>query len=172
MGLPHRLDRPTSGAVLFCKTEKSLIRFNNMFKNSEVKKVYLAICDGCLDSNEGTLVHFIKRDSIKNKSFAYLEDKPNTKKAVLNYKLLSVSDRYYLYQIELLTGRHHQIRAQLAASSIHIKGDIKYGAKRSNIDGGISLHSFILSFIHPVSKKEIFIKAQPPANFNIFSFDF
>ena len=171
LGLPHRLDRPTSGAVLFCKTEKALVRMNLMFSSSGVIKEYLCICDSLLPEKQGTLIHYLKRDSAKNKSFAYADSRPQTKRAELSYRLLSASDRYFLYGIQLQTGRHHQIRAQLAACGVHIRGDLKYGAKRSNPDGGIDLHSYRISFVHPVSKEKVDIKAPAPPDFDIFSFD-
>lgn len=162
LGIPHRLDRPTSGIVVYCKTEKALIRMNEAFRNGSVDKYYLAICDHPLMDKEGLLVHYVYRDSSKNKSFAYKTQRNGSQEAKLEYKELGQSDRYTLLQIHLLTGRHHQIRAQLAACSVHIKGDLKYGFPRSNEDGGICLHAYRVTFVHPVTKEVIDIKAKTP----------
>lgn len=162
LGIPHRLDRPTSGIVVYTKTEKALIRMNELFKGSGVKKTYWAIVDKKPDKKEGELVHYIKRNPEENKSYAFPVEKPGTKIARLSYKLIASADNYYLLEINLHTGRHHQIRAQLASLGIHIKGDLKYGARRSNKDGGISLHARKISFIHPVKKEELTIVAPPP----------
>ena len=161
LGLPHRLDRPTSGVVLFCKTSKALERMNTLFREGKVDKTYLAVCDGALQPPEGRLEHWIIKNEKTNTSKAFKEQKNNSKLAILEYKTLGASARYFLLQIHLLTGRHHQIRAQLAACNIHIKGDLKYGFPRSNPDGGICLHAYSLSFIHPVSGKSVEIKAEP-----------
>lgn len=169
LGVPHRLDRPTSGIVMYAKTEKALIRLNEMFKGSGVKKIYWAIVDNKPKKKEGLLVHYIVRDTERNESIAYPVEKNGGKLAKLSYTLLSSSDRYNLLQIELLTGRHHQIRAQLKAIGLHIKGDLKYGASRSNSDGGISLHARSITFIHPVRKEEITVVAPPPMN-NLWSY--
>jgi len=175
LGLPHRLDRPTSGTVMFARTDKALTRLNKMFKDGEINKTYWAVVDRGLGSKEGELRHFLYRDSAKNKSFAYKPNlqtgnAPNVRglpssclqEARLRYKELAYSDHYTLLEIQLLTGRHHQIRAQLAACGVHIKGDLKYGAPRSNQDGGICLHSRQLSFIHPVSGVKVNVIANPP----------
>lgn len=162
LGIPHRLDRPTSGIVIYTKTEKALIRMNEAFKGSDVKKIYWAITDARPLKDEGTLIHYITRDSSTNKSTAYTKEVKGSKLAKLSYRVLVSSDRYHLLEIQLHTGRHHQIRAQLAALGIHIKGDLKYGAKRSNSDGGICLHSRACSFTHPVKKERISIVAPPP----------
>ena len=175
LGVPHRLDRPTSGIVVFARTDKALGRLNNMFRDNSMHKVYWAIVDKPLEKKEGELRHFLYRDGNKNKSFAYKPDvitgkAPNIKgipasamqEAKLRYKELLQSDRYTLLEIQLITGRHHQIRAQLAACGVHIKGDLKYGFARSNPDGGISLHSRSISFVHPVSGLSINVVADPP----------
>lgn len=162
LGIPHRLDRPTSGIVVYAKTEKALIRLNDMFRGSGVKKTYWAIVDNKPLRNEATLVHYIVRDTKLNKSVAYPREVKGSKLAKLSYTLLASSDRYHLLEIQLHTGRHHQIRAQLKAIGLHIKGDLKYGAERSNPDGGISLHARKITFIHPVKKEEITVIAPPP----------
>lgn len=163
LGIPHRLDRPTSGIVVYAKTEKALVRLNEMFRSEGgIRKTYWAIVDRRPPEDEGTLVHYIVRDSRLNKSTAYRNEVKGSRVAKLSYTLLSSSDRYHLLEIELHTGRHHQIRAQLKAVGVHIKGDLKYGAERSNPDGGISLHARRITFIHPVKKEEITIIAPPP----------
>ncbi len=163
LGIPHRLDRPTSGIVVYAKTEKALVRLNEMFRSEGgIRKTYWAVVDRRPPEDEGTLVHYIVRDSRLNKSTAYRNEVKGSRVAKLSYRLLSSSDRYHLLEIELHTGRHHQIRAQLKAVGVHIKGDLKYGAERSNSDGGISLHARRITFIHPVKKEEITIIAPPP----------
>lgn len=161
-GVVHRLDRPTSGIVVFAKTSKALPRLNDMFKNKEVTKTYWAVVKNLPEETEGTLVHYLVRNEKQNKSYAYDAEKPNSKKAVLHYRLLTRSDKYNLLEIDLETGRHHQIRCQLAKIGCPIKGDLKYGAERSNPDGGISLHARKISFVHPVSKKLIEVTAPVP----------
>lgn len=162
LGIPHRLDRPTSGIVIYAKTEKALIRLNEMFKGSGVKKTYWAIVDKLPEKSEARLLHYIVRNTENNKSIAYPIEKRGSKIAKLDYRLLASGDKYHLLEIDLHTGRHHQIRAQLAAIGLHIKGDLKYGAARSNPDGGICLHARKVVFIHPVKKEEITIIAPPP----------
>ncbi len=162
LGVPHRLDRPTSGIVVYAKTDKALTRLNEMFRGSGVKKVYWAIVDKKPNKEKGELVHYIVRNSKNNISVAYPTEKKDSKIARLSYSLICSSDRYHLLEINLHTGRHHQIRAQLKAIGIHIKGDLKYGAERSNPDGGISLHARKISFLHPVKKEEVTIVAPPP----------
>ncbi len=162
LGIPHRLDRPTSGIVVYAKTEKALKRLCETFRKGDVKKIYWAITDNAPEKKEGTLVNYLIRDAKKNKSFATPIEKPGSKLAKLNYKLLAASKSFFLVEIDLLTGRHHQIRAQLAAINVHIKGDLKYGAKRSNKDGGISLHAREISFPHPVKDETVNIIADPP----------
>ena len=162
LGVTHRLDRPVSGLVVFAKTSKALTRLNEMFRNSEVKKTYWAIVKNRPPKEEGELVNWLVRNEKQNKSFAYDTERPNSKKAILHYKVISKSDNYYLLEIDLKTGRHHQIRCQLAKMGCPIKGDLKYGFDRSNRDGGISLHSRSADFIHPVSKLPIHIVASIP----------
>jgi len=170
LGLPHRLDRPTSGIVVLAKTSKALERLAKMFKTHEIQKIYWAVVDKMPPKHSDTLTHYIYRDTKKNKSFAYPNERKNTKLAKLNYKLIANSDNYFLLEIELLTGRHHQIRAQLAQIGCHIKGDLKYGSARSNKDGGIHLHARKVVFIHPVSKEQISIIAPTPQDplWNVF----
>ncbi len=161
-GVTHRLDRPVSGIVVFAKTSKALPRLNKMFQDKEIKKTYWAIVKNTPKNSEGTLTNFLVRNEKQNKSYAYDTEKPNSKKAILHYKLIEKSDKYNLLEIDLETGRHHQIRCQLAKMGCVIKGDLKYGADRSNPDGGISLHARKVSFIHPVSKELIEVTAPVP----------
>ncbi len=162
LGLAHRLDRPTSGIVVFARTSKALSRLNAMFRDGEIHKTYWAITANCPKETEGTLENFIQKNEKLNKSFIAPNETKEAKKAILNYRIISKSDRYYLWEINLLTGRHHQIRCQLAAINCPIKGDLKYGYPRSNPDGGLSLHARKVEFIHPVSKKEISVIAPVP----------
>ncbi len=162
LGLAHRLDRPTSGIVVFARTSKALSRLNAMFRDGEIHKTYWAISANCPKETEGTLENFIQKNEKLNKSFIASKETKEAKKAILNYRIISKSDRYYLWEINLLTGRHHQIRCQLAAINCPIKGDLKYGYPRSNPDGGLSLHARKVEFIHPVSKKEISVIAPVP----------
>ena len=162
MGVTHRLDRPVTGVVIFAKTSKSLMRMNEIFRNGTIKKTYWAIVNNCPPEQEQTLTHWLVRNEKQNKSYAYDNDKPNAKKAVMHYRLVSKSVNYYLLEINLESGRHHQIRCQLAHIGCPVKGDLKYGAKRSNPDGGICLHARSIEFAHPVSKEPIYIYANPP----------
>lgn len=162
LGIPHRLDRPTSGIVVYAKTEKALIRLNELFRGSGVKKTYWAVVDRAPLQPEGTLVHYLVRDAVRNKSIAHSVERNGSKLAKLSYRLVGASKSYYLLEIDLHTGRHHQIRAQLAAIGLHVKGDLKYGAQRSNPDGGIHLHARRISFVHPVKKETLTIIAPPP----------
>ncbi len=162
LGIPHRLDRPTSGIVVYAKTEKALVRLNELFRGSGVKKIYWAVVDKAPQQTEGMLVHYITRDTVRNKSVAHPVERKGSKIAKLSYKLVGASKSYYLLEIDLHTGRHHQIRAQLAAIGLHIKGDLKYGAQRSNPDGGIHLHARQISLLHPVKKTELTVTADPP----------
>jgi len=161
-GVTHRLDRPTSGVVVFAKTSKALSRLNEMFRNGEVDKTYWAIVKNRPPKDEDTLIHYLIKNEKTNKSTAYDSEKPNTKKAILHYKLIAVSQKYFLLEVDLETGRHHQIRCQLAKIGCSIKGDLKYGAERSNPDGSISLHARTISFVHPVSKQQIHVVAPVP----------
>jgi len=162
LGVVHRLDRPVSGIVLFARTSKALPRLNEMFRNSEVKKTYWAIVKNCPKEPEGELVHYLVRNEKQNKSYAYDKEVKDSKKAILDYKLIGHSQNYYLLEVNLKTGRHHQIRCQLAKMGCPIKGDLKYGSPRSNPDGSICLHSRKVSFIHPVSKELIELEAPVP----------
>ena len=162
LGVVHRLDRPVSGLVVFARTSKALSRLNKMFAEGEVHKTYWAITKNAPRDNEGMLTHWLVRNEKQNKSYAYEQEKPNAKKAILKYHVLSHSDNYSLIEVQLLTGRHHQIRCQLAAIGCPIKGDLKYGAPRSNPDGSISLLSRRVEFVHPVSKETIIAEAPLP----------
>ena len=162
IGVTHRLDRPVSGLVIFAKTSKALTRLNEMFRAGEVKKTYWAVVKNAPKESEGELVHFLVRNEKQNKSYAYDKEVPNSKKAVLDYRLIGRSDNYYLLEVDLKTGRHHQIRCQLAKMGCPIKGDLKYGSPRSNPDGSICLHARRVRFVHPVSKELIELKAPLP----------
>lgn len=162
LGVVHRLDRPTTGIVVFAKTSKALERLNTMFSTRETKKTYWAIVKNQPPKTEDTLTHFLKRNPKNNTSKAHLKEVPESKKAILDYKIVQKLDNYYVLEINLHTGRHHQIRAQLTAIGCPIKGDLKYGFDRSNQDGGIHLHARKLAFIHPVSKENIEIIAPTP----------
>lgn len=161
-GVTHRLDRPVSGIVVFAKTSKALPRLNKMFQEKDIKKTYWAISKNAPKEPIGTLTDYLVRNEKQNKSYAYDTEKPNSKKAILHYKLIAKSDKYNLLEVDLETGRHHQIRCQLAKIGCVIKGDLKYGADRSNPDGGISLHARSISFMHPVSEKLIEVTAPVP----------
>ena len=162
VGVAHRLDRPVTGVVLFAKTSKSLARINELFRLGKIEKTYWAITKNCPVEPEGTLKHWLVRDEKQNKSTAFDVEKPNAQQAILHYRLLAKSERYNLLEINLETGRHHQIRCQLAKIGCPVKGDLKYGAERSNPDGGISLHARKISFVHPVSQQQIEIIAPAP----------
>ena len=163
LGVVHRLDRPVSGVVLFAKTSKALPRLNKMFaEHQAVRKTYLAIVANKPPQQEGTLTHWLTRNEKQNTARAYDREVPGSKKAVLDYRVVAQSERYFLLEIELHTGRHHQIRCQLAKMGCPIRGDLKYGALRSNPDGGISLHAWRLSLEHPVSHVPLTIEAPVP----------
>ena len=163
LGVTHRLDRPTSGVILFARTSKSLTRLNKLFQGKEaIKKTYWAIVDKKPKTEQGTLHHWLVRNTKQNKSYAYPKEKPDSQEAFLSYKLIASSDNYHLLEVDLKTGRHHQIRAQLAAIDCKIKGDMKYGFPRSNPGGGICLHARKIEFIHPVSNELISITAPVP----------
>ena len=162
LGVVHRLDRPVSGLVLFARTSKALPRLNKMFAEGDIHKTYWAIVANTPPQPEGTIVHWLVRNEKQNKSYAYDHEVPNSKRAELDYKVIGKSDRYCLVEVVLKTGRHHQIRCQLAKMGCPIKGDLKYGAKRSNADGSICLHSRRMEFVHPISKKEIVVEAPVP----------
>jgi 23S rRNA pseudouridine1911/1915/1917 synthase len=152
LGVVHRLDRPVAGLVVFARTSKALARLNKMFAEGEVHKTYWAITKNTPREPEGTLTHWLVRNEQQNKSYAHDHEVPRSKKAVLHYKVIGHTDNYCLIEVQLMTGRHHQIRCQLAAMGCPIKGDLKYGAQRSNPDGSISLLSHRVEFVHPVSK--------------------
>ena len=162
LGVVHRLDRPVSGLVVFARTSKALARLNEMFRTKEVHKTYWAIVGNCPPTEEGELVHWLGGNEKQNKSYAYDKEKPEAKKAILDYKLIGRSERYFLLEVDLKTGRHHQIRCQLAKMGCPIKGDLKYGSPRSNPDGSICLHARRVRFVHPVSKQEIDVTAPVP----------
>lgn len=161
-GVVHRLDRPVGGLVVFAKTSKALARMNEMFRNGEVEKTYWAITRNCPPKEEDTLTHYITTTERNNKSYASTTEKKGSQKAVLKYKHIASTDRYHLLEVRLLTGRKHQIRVQLSAIGCPIRGDLKYGDKRSNPDGSISLQSHHIRFTHPVSGNVIDITAPVP----------
>lgn len=162
LGVVHRIDRPTTGAVIFARTSKSLERMNKMLREKQISKTYWALVDGRVDSETGTLEHFLKKNSKNNKSSASTQEFNGSKKGILHYKKILELDRYTLLQINLETGRHHQIRCQLSSIGHPIKGDLKYGFNRSNKDGSIHLHARKIEFIHPVSKEQISLIAPTP----------
>lgn len=164
LGVVHRLDRPVWGLVVFAKTSKALTRLNKMFKEGQVHKTYWAITKNAPPAEEGVLTDWLVRNERQNKSYAHPQEVPNAKKAVLKYRVIAHSDHYYLIEVNLLTGRHHQIRCQLANMGCAIKGDLKYGAPRSNPDGSISLLARRITFVHPVSKENIVVEAPLPPN--------
>jgi 23S rRNA pseudouridine1911/1915/1917 synthase len=164
LGVVHRLDRPVCGLVVFARTSKALSRLNDMFRKGEVHKTYWALVQNQPALPEGTLEHWLTRNEKQNKSYAYPREVPGSKKAILKYRLIGQSERYFLLEINLLTGRHHQIRCQLSAMGCPIKGDLKYGSKRSNADGSISLLSHRIDFIHPVSKEHIVVESPLPVD--------
>ncbi len=170
IGVPHRLDRPVSGVTVFAKTSKGLSRMSELFREKETKKIYWAIVKNKPKKAVDTLIHFLRKNEKQNKSFVCEPGTPGCKEASLSYELIASSDTYFLLRIHLHTGRHHQIRAQLAAIGCPIKGDLKYGFPRSNKNGGISLHAREISFIHPIKKTEVRIVAEPPADdiFGVF----
>ncbi|AMA49077.1 MULTISPECIES: RluA family pseudouridine synthase [Flavobacterium] len=162
LGVVHRLDRPTTGIVLFAKTSKALSRLNDLFKNRETQKTYWAIVKNKPSQKEATLIHYLKRNPQKNTSKAHLKEVADSKKAILDYKIIKELNNYFVLEVSLHTGRHHQIRSQLSAIGCPIKGDLKYGFDRSNKDGGIHLHARKLQLIHPVSKEIISVTAPVP----------
>ncbi len=164
IGLPHRLDRPVSGIVVFAKTSKALERLNRMFSEGSVKKIYWALTKGTPNPAEAELESWILRNEKMNKSFSYPKEVKGSKRAILHYRLAAASQNYNLIEVELKTGRHHQIRCQLSSIGCPIKGDLKYGAQRSNPDGSISLHARYIEFTHPVSKQLIAITAPLPGD--------
>lgn len=162
LGITHRLDRPVWGLVVFARTSKALARLNDMFREGYVNKTYWAICQNAPEVPEATLTHWLTRNERQNKSYAYDKEVPGAKKAVLHYRTIGKSERYTLIEVKLMTGRHHQIRCQLAKIGCPIKGDLKYGARRNNPDGSISLLARKIEFAHPVSKEHICVESEVP----------
>ncbi len=169
LGLVHRIDRPTSGLVIYAKTSKALSRLTQMIKNREIKKTYWAIVPKEIVPKSQRLVHYLKKNEKNNKAIVFTKPTDEAKKAVLTYTIIKVLDNYQLLEVDLETGRHHQIRAQLSKIGLPIKGDLKYGAPRSNQDGGISLHARKLEFIHPVTRERIEITAPVPQQDTVWS---
>ncbi|WP_299249101.1 RluA family pseudouridine synthase [uncultured Aquimarina sp.] len=164
LGVVHRLDRPTSGIVVFARTSKALPRLNKLFANKEAKKTYWAVVKNTPLKDNDTLTHWLKRNPKQNKSYAHKNEVPDSKRAILDYQIIKKLDNYCILEVDLHTGRHHQIRSQLSSIGSVIKGDLKYGANRSNKDGSIHLHARKLTFIHPVKKEPLTIIAPPPSD--------
>ncbi len=162
LGVVHRLDRPVSGVLLYARTSKALERLNEIFRTRQVKKIYYAIVKESPPAEEATISHFLKKNEQQNKSYVYDKEVKGSKEASLTYRIKGRSERYYLLEVELHTGRHHQIRAQLAKLGCPVKGDLKYGFQRSNEDGSISLFARRLEFLHPVKKEPVIITAHFP----------
>lgn len=162
LGVAHRLDRPTSGIVVFAKTSKALPRLNKLFAEKTANKTYWAVVKNAPEKQQDILTHWMKRNTKQNKSYANKKEVPESKKAILEYRTIKKLDNFYLLKIDLKTGRHHQIRSQLTAIGSPIKGDLKYGFDRSNKDGSIHLHARSLSFIHPIKKEMLDLVAPPP----------
>ncbi len=170
LGVVHRIDRPVSGAVLFAKTSKALVRLNEMIREGRIRKHYWALTEQTPEPEAGELTHYLLRDGRTNRSRVYDTPKPEAKLGILRYRTLGLSTHYTLVEVELLTGRHHQIRAQLSKIGCPIRGDLKYGAKRSIAEGGISLHSRTIAFDHPVRHEPIEVTAPVPADDNLWNF--
>jgi len=164
LGVVHRLDRPTTGIVMFARTSKALTRLNKLLADKKINKTYWAVVGKNPPEDKDTLIHWLKKNSKNNKSTAYSKEIKDSKKAILHYEVIKTLNRYYLLEVNLETGRHHQIRSQLSSIGLSIKGDLKYGFDRSNKDGGIHLHSRKVEFIHPVSKADIVVTAQTPSD--------
>lgn len=164
LGIPHRLDRPTSGVIVFAKTSKALGRLNKIFADRKAKKTYWTIVKNAPPKLEDSVIHYLKRNPRQNKSYSHDTKILDSKKGILHYKLVRNLNNYFLLEIDLETGRHHQIRSQLSALGCPIKGDLKYGFARSNPDGGIHLHARTLEFVHPVSKEKLLIEAPTPSD--------
>ncbi|MAX80690.1 MAG: RNA pseudouridine synthase [Crocinitomicaceae bacterium] len=162
LGIVHRLDRPTSGIVIYARTSKAAARMSELFRDKNIEKTYWAVVEKAPEQPSGKLTHWLKKNPKQNKSYAVTKEQPEYKKAVLSYQTLAQGDRYALVSVRIETGRHHQIRCQLSTIGSIIKGDLKYGAKRSNRDGSISLHARSVTFAHPVTKEEITITAPVP----------
>ena len=167
MGVPHRLDRPVSGAVILAKTSKALERLAEAFREGNARKIYWALVENSPRPEEGEIRSWLSRNEKQNKSYSHPTPVPGAKEAVLRYRLLELTKRYFLVEVELLTGRHHQIRCQLASIGCPIKGDLKYGARRSNRDGGICLHAREVTFMHPTRKESVTVTAPLPDTFRI-----
>ncbi|MDN4754112.1 RluA family pseudouridine synthase [Porphyromonadaceae bacterium W3.11] len=170
LGVVHRLDRPTSGIVVFAKTSKALSRMNELFRKDQVRKVYHAIVEAPPAQSAGELRHFLKKNQQQNKSYVVSRNTPNAKEAILEYRTIGSSDHYTLLEVELQTGRHHQIRVQLSSIGSVIRGDLKYGARRSLPDASISLHAYSITFIHPVTKEELHLTAPYPAHDTLWQY--
>ncbi|WP_299261637.1 RluA family pseudouridine synthase [uncultured Aquimarina sp.] len=164
LGVVHRLDRPTSGIIIFARTSKALPRLNKLFVNKEAKKTYWAVTKNTPPKESDTLIHWLKRNPKQNKSYAHNNEVTDSKKAILDYQIIKKLNNYCVLEIDLHTGRHHQIRSQLSSIGSIIKGDLKYGADRSNKDGSIHLHARKLTFMHPVKKESLTIIAPPPSD--------
>lgn len=164
LGLVHRIDRPTSGLVIYAKTSKALTRLTQMVKNREIKKTYWAVVAKEMIPQNQRLVHYLLKNEKTNKSTVFIKPTENAKESILNYQVIKILDNFQLLEIDLETGRHHQIRAQLSKIGVPIKGDLKYGSSRSNPDGGIHLHARRLEFIHPVTKEHLVVEAPVPQN--------
>ena len=164
LGLVHRIDRPTSGLVIYAKTSKALTRLTQMVKNREIKKTYWAVVAKEMIPQSQRLVHYLHKNEKTNKSTVFIKPTENAKESILNYQIIKTLDNFQLLEVDLETGRHHQIRAQLSKIGVPIKGDLKYGSPRSNPDGGIHLHARRLEFIHPVTKENLMIEAKVPQN--------
>ena len=162
LGVVHRIDRPVSGVIIFAKTSKALSRLNTLFREKKIKKTYLAIVKNKPSPTKKTLIHYLKKNKLKNKSSAFKKSIEGSLKSELEYELIKSLDNYYLLKITPKTGRHHQIRVQLSTIGCPIKGDLKYGAKRSNKNASINLHAYKVEFTHPVKKNNIIISAKPP----------
>ncbi len=162
LGVVHRIDRPVSGVIIFAKTSKALSRLNTLFREKKIKKTYLAIVKNKPNPTKNTLIHYLKKNNLKNKSSAFKKSVDGSLKSELEYELIKSLDNYYLLKITPKTGRHHQIRVQLSTIGSPIKGDLKYGAKRSNKNASINLHAYKVEFTHPVKKNNIIISAPPP----------
>jgi 23S rRNA pseudouridine1911/1915/1917 synthase len=162
LGVVHRLDRPTSGVIIFAKTSKALERLNKMLRDKTIKKTYWAVVKNHPKKEKNTLINFLKKNPKNNKSSVFSKEITDSKKAVLHYQVIKKLDNYTLLEVDLETGRHHQIRAQLAAIGFPVKGDLKYGFSRSNKDGSIHLHARKIEFIHPVSKEKVIVTAPTP----------